>query len=228
MRRGVLGAAVGVGVGGTLVALAVIATTGWLLPFIIVPAVAVVAAIGFAIGWQIDRRRPGLKRFWAWLALAIVAWPLCYLLPIWARDLQIRWLIAHDIPEHPGCMLVERSITTYGFDDSPGYSLTFTASQRPRELYEYYRDELATKGWEVLPVVEQSGNPVHEFRKPGRRLSVTCWRGFRWGDTQERSWVSIHCCLENLSSPCPTLTELGYPPAAPDRWYPSDDPPPAG
>jgi len=224
MRRGVLGAAIGVGVGILVVTLAVIVTTGWLLAFIVPEVLALTtgATTGFVIGWKLDRRRARLRRFWLWLAIATFSWPLCALVPLWAREVQIRWMIAREIPQHPACTLVERTITTFAFDNNPGYLLRFTCSESPGAMLKFYHEDLPKRGWEILPVVKQNDYLVHQFRKPGRMLTVISWRGSYYPDRRERNWVQLGCCLENFTYRCPPLTELGYTAVPPERQFPRE------
>ena len=122
MQRAILGAAIGVGVALFALMTLVVATTGWLLAYILPEVLAVVVggAIGFAIGRRFDRRLGPPRRFWLWLALAAACWPLCTMAPTWARELQVRWIIARDLPAPPpGSTLVRHHITIIAFRRQP-------------------------------------------------------------------------------------------------------------
>ncbi len=223
MRRGILGAVIGVGIGLMVLMAAMVATTGWLLYFYVPELLAVLggASAGYLIGRRFDRGREPLKRFWAWLALAVVAVPLLGLAPHWARQLQIRWMIARDIPEQQDFALLKRRILTVGVDGPPGYSLSYACSMSPREILMFYREELPKRGWEVLPVVYDN-YITHQYRKPGQLLSVISWTGREYPDQRRMHRVRLSGCFESFMYSCPPLTQLGHPPVPPGQEFPKD------
>ncbi|MBX9790066.1 MAG: hypothetical protein K2Y37_14210 [Pirellulales bacterium] len=214
MQRAMLGAAVGVGVGMSLVAVGVLLTTAWsvaLLFPLLVPVLT--AAAGFMIGRRLDRGRKPVKRFWPSLVAVVAAWPLSVLVPIWVREAQIRISIARTIPMHPACTLVRRDITTCAFDNAPGYILEFDCSQSSEKIVNFYRRELPKRGWASLPSVQQADYVVHQFRRKSSTLTLVGWvsENTKIDNTHvSLNKVRLSCCLANFTYRCPSLAELGY------------------
>jgi hypothetical protein len=227
MQRSVVGAAFGIGAGIVLATLGVILVSGWLIAFIVPIVVPILlgAVVGFFVGRYFDRRRKPLARFWLWLLLAIVAWPLCIVGPLGARWLQIRAMIARDVPFHPDCTPAERHISVIGFDNNVGYVLKFTFSENPKSMTTFYRDSLSNAGWTALPTVTEGRYLIHQYRKHGRKLSFIIWSGIYYPDSQERNWLQIGSSLPGLmQGESKSLEDSGYkvmPPDTPIDWYKS-------
>ena len=223
MRRAIVGTALGVSAGILLAAISVVATTGWLIAFVIpllLPPLFFAAA-GWYVGLRLDRGRQPAKRLWLWLTVAVVSWPLCAVAPFWARQLQITRMIYREVPVHPSCDLVMQQITPVGTDDPPGFFLRYVCADKPEKVVPFYRAELEKLGWVAKPSVRLSNYVYHQFRKRGKVLSFITYSGSYPPDTRDRNWVQISCSLPTLTYSCPTLAELGNPVVGPDEWFES-------
>ncbi len=182
LRQTIFGIVLGIAVGLLIDSILLLASSAWLIVFIIPVVIPVIAgAAGFGI-----LGKGGYLRVSSWLSILLViviAWPLCLLGPIWWKEAELKSGVSRELPVYAGSQKISTNVVPIGGDGKPWIGVDFSVKANYLEVMDFYRRELPKKGWKIkhdnfMGLSDNKG--YHDgwmitANKSGRDLSVSVW-----------------------------------------------------